>query len=169
MRAWIVRQDHRIVKKLDRALPRWLLLWAHALTRSGDGGLWYGVGLFVGVFGGSKRWLALLAAALSISLGIVFFLMIKRLARRPRPARSEHRHRLNIDRYSFPSGHTVTAFALAESFSRFYPSQEWLFLIAGLIGASRVVLCRHYLSDVLIGALLGWQTGRLSVYLVERL
>lgn len=57
---------------------------------------------------------------------------------------------------SFPSGHTVTAFALALSLSFFLPRWRWpLFVLAALVGLSRIVLGQHYPSDVLAGALLG--------------
>lgn len=57
---------------------------------------------------------------------------------------------------SFPSGHTVTAFALATAISHLWPRLSiptWIFAIA--IGA-------HYPSDVLRGAFI----GTLSVYLI---
>lgn len=57
---------------------------------------------------------------------------------------------------SFPSGHATVAFAFfgALAFSR----PQWrtgAFLVAGLVAVSRVLLNLHYLSDVLVGALLG--------------
>lgn len=161
MRAWIIRQDQRILKRLARPLPRWLVLWMHSATRSGDGWLWYGVGLFVAVLGGPRRWRALEASGLAVGIGILIFLAIKRLARRPRPANSGHRHKVEADQYSFPSGHTITAYAIAESLIQFYPHAIW-FLVpaAALIAASRVLLRRHYLSDVIVGAVLGWGLGR---------
>lgn len=58
---------------------------------------------------------------------------------------------------SFPSGHATTAFALAAvvgfcSTWLFYPA----LLLAAAIGLSRVTMNAHYLSDVLMGALLGY-------------
>ncbi len=57
---------------------------------------------------------------------------------------------------SFPSGHTATAFALAAVLGKYHPRIKIpLYLTALLIGASRLALGAHYLSDVTGGALLG--------------
>lgn len=57
---------------------------------------------------------------------------------------------------SFPSGHTITAFACAMAIGFFLP--RWrlpLFALAALIGASRVVVGAHYPTDVVGGAVIG--------------
>ncbi|MDI6871151.1 MAG: phosphatase PAP2 family protein [Bacillota bacterium] len=57
---------------------------------------------------------------------------------------------------SFPSGHTATAFALARVLARRYPERSRLFyVLAGLVGLSRIYLNRHYPGDVAAGALVG--------------
>jgi membrane-associated phospholipid phosphatase len=64
---------------------------------------------------------------------------------------------------SFPSGHTVTAFALATAISHLWPRLSipaWIFAIS--IGISRIAIGAHYPSDVLGGAFI----GTLSVYLI---
>lgn len=67
---------------------------------------------------------------------------------------------------SFPSGHTTTAFALAMYVSLYWPRWAivgWIIAIA--VGASRVLLTMHYLSDVLAGTLVGTITvSFLSIY-----
>ncbi len=69
---------------------------------------------------------------------------------------------------SFPSGHSVTVFALAYVLSRAYPKGSVAFYgLAILVALSRVYLARHFLSDVVAGAAVGlfagWIVCRLAV------
>jgi undecaprenyl-diphosphatase len=69
------------------------------------------------------------------------------------------------DKYSFPSGHSITAFAVAVSLSLFYPFlMPILLTLAFLIAASRIILGMHFLSDVLAGSALGVSLGFASFY-----
>jgi membrane-associated phospholipid phosphatase len=57
---------------------------------------------------------------------------------------------------SFPSGHATSVFAVACALGHFYPRLRWpLYLLAGSISLGRLYLDRHYVSDVLGGALIG--------------
>ena len=58
--------------------------------------------------------------------------------------------------WSFPSGHSATAFGGAWIFSRYLPRLNWLwYTIAGLTAFSRVYLGDHYPGDVVSGSVLG--------------
>lgn len=58
--------------------------------------------------------------------------------------------------YSFPSNHAMNMFLSATLLALFYRRKFWLFYsIAALIAYSRVYLGVHYLSDILVGAVLG--------------
>ncbi len=59
---------------------------------------------------------------------------------------------------SFPSGHTMSAFALYGLIALLLYNKKWglpLFILALLIGISRIVLTQHFLQDVYFGAFLG--------------
>jgi membrane-associated phospholipid phosphatase len=69
---------------------------------------------------------------------------------------------------SFPSGHTVAAFAagaaVTAEMSRWHPESRWLvgtamYGGAGLVGLSRMYNNRHWASDVIIGAAIGTFAG----------
>jgi membrane-associated phospholipid phosphatase len=58
---------------------------------------------------------------------------------------------------SFPSAHAGVAVAGAYALSRIYPRGQKLFVLLAVCGAMQRVLCSaHFLSDVLLGALVGW-------------
>ncbi len=63
------------------------------------------------------------------------------------------------DGKSFPSGHTSTAFALAEVFVKRYPRHRWVpwvaYGLAATVGFSRLTLQAHFPSDVFAGGALG--------------
>ena len=57
---------------------------------------------------------------------------------------------------SFPSGHAITAFALAFAVSAVWPRARIAMMVYAIaIGASRLVLLAHHPSDVVAGALIG--------------
>lgn len=61
-----------------------------------------------------------------------------------------------LDRYSFPSGHTMHAVSFAILYTAHLPILVWIMApFAALVAASRVVLGLHYPSDVFVGAMLG--------------
>lgn len=72
---------------------------------------------------------------------------------------------------SFPSGHTTAAFALAtllifvvrKSFWRYF-----IWVLAAVVGLSRMYLAFHFLEDVLMGAVLGTALAVLAFYALRR-
>ena len=151
--------------------PRWMRLWMVAATRGGDGWLWYGVGAAVALDGGPARFRALLAAVLAVSVGIALFLSLKRACGRKRPCALEPHSWATLlppDQFSFPSGHTITAFAVALSLGMFYPVMlVGLLFCAFSVALSRILLGMHFLSDVLAGALIGGGLGYAAALLLS--
>ena len=160
----IAAGDYRLMRRVHRwRAPRWVRLWTVCATRGGDGWLWYLLGALLLLFGGPSRLPAVGAGALASGTGIVVFLGLKRLAARKRPCAIEPHCWATLlppDQFSFPSGHTITAFAVSVPIVLFYPA-----LLAGLmfcavsVGISRVLLGMHFLSDVLAGAAIGIALG----------
>lgn len=74
------------------------------------------------------------------------------------------------DDKSFPSGHTSNAFALAAVAESHYGWKLGVpaYLAASLVGASRIQQDKHYLSDVVAGATLGYIVGRTVVRVNNR-
>lgn len=82
---------------------------------------------------------------------------IKRTVGRPRPSRGSNFAKLiaEPDRFSFPSGHSAAAVAIAVGASTILPQAAPLFcLLAVLVGLSRVTLGVHFPGDVLAGQLI---------------
>ena len=157
---WLETREHRLMRRVNRwTPPRWMRLWMLAATRGGDGWLWSALGVLVALAGGPERFRATLAAVLAVSAGILLFLALKRACNRKRPCALEPHCWATLlppDQFSFPSGHTITAFAVAIALGEFYPALlPALLLCALLIATSRILLGMHFLSDVVVGALLG--------------
>ena len=97
----------------------------------------------------------------------------------PRPASllengSFHRIGEALFNKAFPSGHTLTAFAIASALY-FSANKEKrapllvLFLLAALVGLSRNAVGAHWLTDVFAGAGVGIWCGMLGALLANRL
>jgi membrane-associated phospholipid phosphatase len=83
--------------------------------------------------------------------------LIKEVVRRERPN--------GEDKLSFPSGHASNAFAIAAVAERHYGWKAGVpaYALAGVVAVSRLQRNKHYLSDVMAGATLGYIVGRTVV------
>ncbi len=161
---YVTAGDYRLMRKVHHwPPPNWLRRWMLWATRAGDGWLWYAAGLAVLLFGGPERGRAAGAGAAAATLGILLFECLKRLANRRRPCDLEPHcwaELLPPDQFSFPSGHSMTAFAVCVSLLLFYPPLTAPLLFCALsVAASRVLLGMHFLSDVIAGSAVGALVG----------
>jgi undecaprenyl-diphosphatase len=131
-------------------------------TRFGDGPGWAAVGLAL-LAGGERGRAAAAAAGVAALVASGVFMALKQCFRRPRPCDLAAHPLFDLrppDAFSFPSGHTMNAFAIGSVLALFFPAAAAvLALLAAGIGASRVVLGLHYPSDVCAGAALGMLIG----------
>ena len=72
-----------------------------------------------------------------------------------------------LDEFSFPSGHTLHAVSFTVVALAGISQLAWLLVpFTTLVAMSRVVLGLHYVSDVLVGALIGWGLGQAGMLLL---
>lgn len=97
--------------------------------------------------------------------------IIKNIVRRVRPCNKYNNVRLLISRpisYSFPSGHTLSSFAVAEVLSMNYAQYRFIFMgIAVLIALSRLYLHVHYPTDVLASIILGTLCSKVILIILQ--
>ncbi len=145
----------------------WLTRFLFCLSRMGDGLLWWISGLLFLIVGTTRTCWAVLAAAVAVGISVAIFILVKKWVGRLRPFEQWCDISSLIvppDKFSFPSGHTMTAFSVYAVYSDLIPGSGALFLpIAVLLGISRIFLGVHYPSDVVVGALLGVAIGKMTV------
>ncbi|MES2586603.1 MAG: phosphatase PAP2 family protein [Pseudomonadota bacterium] len=120
----------------------------------------------------------LLSAGLLASIiGGTFSQIIKPYLNFPRPAGVlplEDFYRIGepLLQRAMPSGHTLTAFAIASGIyfagdRNKRTSLWWIFIIAGFAGISRNALGAHWFTDVLAGCAIGLWSGMLGALAVQ--
>lgn len=138
------------------------------MSKLGDGLAWMVLALMPPVAGVAGGWGLTGQLMGGTALNIAVYSLIKRKTSRQRPFISVPDITLleqPLDRYSFPSGHTMHATFFAALLSHHLPAFAWLLWpFAGLIAASRVALGLHYPTDVIAGAGLGLVMAALFIY-----
>lgn len=169
---FIAERDHRLMRRVNRwRAPIWIRLWMVCATRGGDGWMWYSICLALLFLGGAERFRAVFEAALASGTGVMMFLWMKKKAGRVRPCALEPHCWATLlppDQFSFPSGHTISAFAFAVPLSEHYPALGvGLLFCAVSVAVYRILLGMHFLSDVAAGAVLGSGLGYLAFCLLH--
>lgn len=156
LRNWDLRACERLNRAARHRVP---LAFFRAVSWLGDGLFWYSLMLGLLLAHGADAGLAVLhmvAAGLACTL---IYRALKKGTLRPRPY-EVHAHiaagAVPLDRFSFPSGHTLHAVAFSIVACAYFPYLAPVLAAAtALTALSRVVLGLHYPSDVIAGAGLG--------------
>jgi undecaprenyl-diphosphatase len=166
----IRRWDTRACAGLNRAIRvRALLHFFRGVSWLGDGFFWYALMLALLLEQGSEAALPVLHMAGVGAVCTLLYRLLKQGTLRPRPYQV-HAHiaagSTPLDRFSFPSGHTLHAVAFSLLAASYFPALAWpLAAFTVLVAGSRMVLGLHYPSDVLAGAALGGAVALASLSL----
>ncbi len=133
--------------------------------------------IFLSIIGDYILWIAILVALylwkgkkVAVSYALIIFvatmlsLSLKSLFEIPRP--EDVRFVIEAHGYSMPSGHTIRSFASAMFLHPLVnngKSRLLIWMLAALMGLSRIFVGVHYPSDVLAGALIGGIIGYVGI------
>lgn len=168
------RAELRFCQALNRSCT---LLSVRQLFRAvgwlGDGWFWYALIALLPLLEPQRGWFILVQMTVTGCAGVLIYKLIKRYAVRERPFITHaviNCASAPLDRYSFPSGHTLHAVSFTLVLTHYVP--EWapmLLVAAALIAISRIVLGLHYPTDVAAGAALGGGLGLASIQIAQAL
>jgi undecaprenyl-diphosphatase len=147
----------------------WIQKFFRSVSRHGDGGFWAAMALGLVLSRGVEVLPWLIQVAVTAIVGVLIYKLLKHFLVRERPYISHGAIQLGaapLDRYSFPSGHTLHAVCFTLLFGHVEPVLALVTLpFAILVALSRVILGLHYPSDVLAGAAIGVTLAQVSINL----
>ncbi len=136
------------------------------VSRLGDGVFWYALMILLLALYRFEALLPVVHMLLAGGTCTLIYKWLKQKISRPRP------YQVNqdiecitapLDRFSFPSGHTLHAVAFSMVAVAYYPVLSWIvFPFTFLVATSRMVLGLHYPSDVIAGAAIGASVAWIS-------
>ena len=166
----LAAREHAWLERLNGVrLPDWEVGLFRLASRLGDGVFWYALMLTLVAWYGLAAVPAVLHMTAAGLAGTLIYKWLKGATERPRPYQacpSICCLTAPLDRFSFPSGHTLHAVVFSLVATAYYPALGWLvWPFTARVALSRLVLGLHYVSDVLIGALLGGSIAALTLAL----
>ncbi len=149
------------------ARPVWLDRFMVWFTQLGNGFTGLGIAIIIFAFGNQRLAYEFILGILSLWLVVE---LIKFLIHRSRPFIRVTDTRIvgnqAIGR-SFPSGHTSLVFFMATLMGIQFHFNVWImvlfFIVAGIVGITRMYVGAHYPRDVLAGAILGTAWGMIGI------
>jgi undecaprenyl-diphosphatase len=140
-----------------------------AISRLGDGVFWYCLMVMMVLVYGDWQLTGLMC--LTGAASTLVYRWLKLHTQRPRPCETYTMPHLTVaplDRFSFPSGHTLHAVGFTLLVTHAHSELGWFLIpFASLVACSRLVLGLHYPSDVLSGAAIGSLMATAAIYLAN--
>ncbi len=169
--AWLDQAELVACRRFNRMVhTAGFLKLFQVASRVGDGVLWYTlIAVLALTYGEEGRQISLQCAIAGLT-GLALYRALKNVLVRERPYIT---HAIIVcagrplDRFSFPSGHTLHAVSFTVIICSGIPVLGFVLIpMALLIAGSRVVLGLHYPTDVVAGGLIGALLATLTMTLI---